>query len=90
MFTVTASKGYDGGQAWSQLRTSNASCVVMRTADEIPHVSIIPKVAGFTPSTAARKGAFFCLRADQHLVIGRCAKPHGSSIDLLRILTAVP
>ena len=45
VFTVTVSKGSDGGAAWSQYRSDNASCFVSTSAIDTPLVSIIPKVS---------------------------------------------
>lgn len=44
VFTVTVSKGADGGPAWSQLRSDNASCTVSTSAMDIPLASVNPKV----------------------------------------------
>lgn len=44
VFTVTASKGTDDGEAWARLRSDNASCVVSTSASALPQVSINPKV----------------------------------------------
>ena len=45
VFTVTASKGDEGGvTAWSRLRSDNASCIVSTSALAVPQVSINPKV----------------------------------------------
>ena len=45
VFTVTVSKGSDGGAAWSHYRSDNASCFVSTSALDTPLVSIIPKVS---------------------------------------------
>ncbi|CAN0003126.1 unnamed protein product [Pylaiella littoralis] len=54
-FVVTASKGFEGGQAWSQYRSDNASCVVSTTAENSPHVSVTPKVRQGTKQSASSR-----------------------------------
>lgn len=44
MFTVTVSKGFDGGPVWSPYRSDNASCFVSTSLQDTPLVSISPKV----------------------------------------------
>lgn len=44
IFTVTVSKGFDGGPVWSQYRSDNASCLVSTSVQDTPLVSITPKV----------------------------------------------
>lgn len=50
VFTVTVSKGSQGGPAWSQYRSDIASCSVSTFFQDTPLVSINPKV-GFHGST---------------------------------------
>lgn len=45
VFTVTVSKGAEGGTAWSQRRSDNASCTVSTMALGVPLVSVSPKVS---------------------------------------------
>ncbi len=45
MFSVTVSKGSEGGEEWSQYRSDNASCVVSTSVVDMPLASIIPKVS---------------------------------------------
>ncbi|CAM9572666.1 unnamed protein product [Scytosiphon promiscuus] len=77
-FTVTVSKGLDGGPAWSRRRSNNASCIVSTTALDVPLVSVNPKEIRRKYNPSSRLVLYGCAAASTE---DRCSNRTTAGFD---------
>ncbi|CAM9773342.1 unnamed protein product [Scytosiphon promiscuus] len=78
VFTVTVSKGADGGPAWSQHRSDNASCTVSTSAMDVPLVSVNPKEVRRKYNPSSRLVLYGCAAASS---TSRCRNLTSAGFD---------
>ncbi|CAM9207243.1 unnamed protein product, partial [Ectocarpus fasciculatus] len=78
VFSVTVSKGSNGGPAWSQRRSGNTSCTVSTSSLEVPAVAINPKEVRRKYNPSSRLVLYGCAAASTE---DRCSNSSTAGFD---------